>query len=212
MRVPIAGLPMFRKSCLALAACIALVAAPAARAAPGDVDLAFGTLGMAGTFTTGLPLITQGVAWQGDKLLVVSTPRRIDLMAWEGQGQYEYRIVVTRFNADGTPDGGFGVGGEVILKNASSADGMPPGTTVRIAWQPDGDVPAIHVVSGPIFTLANSAHEMHYAVLTFVGTGLLFALYTWCATRFRSRVALLAIAAAHAGLAAWGIATAAQQS
>jgi hypothetical protein len=70
----------------------------------------------------------------------------------------------------------------------------------------------INVVSGPIFTLANYGHETHYAWLTFIGTALLFGFYAWCATKFRSLAVLLVIAVAHAGLAAWGVAAAAQQS
>src|SRR5688500_14452776 len=68
----------------------------------------------------------------------------------------------------------------------------------------------IHVVSGPIFSLANYAHETHYAWLTFIGTGLLFGFYAWCATTLRSRAVLVVIALLHLGLAAGGVAIAAQ--
>jgi hypothetical protein len=80
------------------------------------------------------------------------------------------------------------------------------------ASQTSGRYWPINVVSGPVFTLANYGHETHYAWLTFIGTGLLFGLYTWCATTFRPAAVLLIIALVHASLAAWGIATAAQQS
>jgi hypothetical protein len=80
------------------------------------------------------------------------------------------------------------------------------------ASQTSGRYWPIHVVSGPIFTLANYGHETHYAWLTFIGTGLLFGFYAWCATKFRSLAVLLVIAVAHAGLAAWGVAGAAQQT
>jgi len=78
------------------------------------------------------------------------------------------------------------------------------------ASQSYGNYWPIHAVSGPIFTLANFAHETHYAVLTFIGTGLLFGFYTWCATTFRSFALPAVIAVVHMCLAAWGVATAAQ--
>ena len=147
MGITFIGLRTFRAACVVVAAFLATAVPVPALAAPGDVDLSFGTQGLSGAFTTGLPLVVQQVAWQGDKVLVASTPRRVDLAPGERQGPYEYRIVLTRFKADGTPDTGFGTGGEVMLKNAVSYDGMPPGTSVRIAWQEAGDFRAIHVVS-----------------------------------------------------------------
>lgn len=151
MGIPFIGLRTFRVACVVVAAFLATAVPVPALAAPGDVDLSFGTQGLSGAFTTGIPLVVQQVAWQGEKVLVASTPRRVDLAPSQRQGPYEYRIVLTRFNADGTPDTGFGVGGEVILKNATSYNGMPPGTSVRIAWQEAGAFPAIHVVSDVAF-------------------------------------------------------------
>jgi len=70
----------------------------------------------------------------------------------------------------------------------------------------------IHLASGPIFSLAYVfAQDMYYGVLTFVGTALLFALYAWLATTFRSLALLLVIAVAHVSLAVAGIALAVQR-
>jgi hypothetical protein len=92
---------------------------------------------------------------------------------------------------------------------AAAVMGFFAGWIALDASQTAGHYWPVHVVTGPIFTLAyRFAHEMHYGVLTFVGTGLLFAIYAWCITTFRSRATLLVIAAVHAALAVWGILTA----
>jgi hypothetical protein len=81
------------------------------------------------------------------------------------------------------------------------------------ASQTSGRYWPIHVVSGPIFSLADSfAAEIHGAVLTFLGTGLLFGFYTWCATKFRSWALMVVLALVHLGLAAGGVAMATQSS
>jgi hypothetical protein len=81
------------------------------------------------------------------------------------------------------------------------------------ASQTSGRYWPIHVVSGPIFSLAyRFAHETHYAWLTFIGTGLLFGFYTWCATTFRSWAMLVVLALLHLGLSAGSMALATQAS
>ena len=93
-----------------------------------------------------------------------------------------------------------------------SGGGIHRGVAALDASQSYGRYWPIHVVSGPVFTLANFAHETHSAVLTFLGTGLLFGVYTWCATTFRSLAMMVVIALVHLGLAAGGVAMATQAS
>jgi hypothetical protein len=90
--------------------------------------------------------------------------------------------------------------------------GFIPAWLALDASQTFGRYWPIHLVSGPIFNQANFAHDTHYAWLTFIGTSLLFGFYAWCATTFRSPAVMLVIALLHAGLAAGGVAMAAQQS
>jgi hypothetical protein len=81
------------------------------------------------------------------------------------------------------------------------------------ASQTAGHYWPIQVVSGPMYSLAYTlAADTHSAVLTFVGTAILFGLYAWIVATFRSWGAIAAIAAVHAGLAVAGLATAVQHS
>jgi uncharacterized delta-60 repeat protein len=87
----------------------------ALRAAPGDLDINFGTGGLATATATGVPSIVQAVAWQDGKLLVATTSKRVDLAPGQYQDTVEYRVIVRRYNADGTLDTSFGTNGQVLL-------------------------------------------------------------------------------------------------
>ena len=109
---------------VALILCGLLVAAPAASAAPGDLDPSFGSGGMVKLVESEDESYAEGIAVQSDGKIVVA-------------GQEKGNAVVLRLLQNGQPDTGFGTAGKVTLV-------MPGGFSElrTVALQPDGKIVA----------------------------------------------------------------------
>lgn len=117
-------MPHLRMFFLALILCGLLAAAPAASAAPGDLDPSFGSGGMVKLLESNEESWAEGIAIQPDGRIVIA-------------GQEKGNAVVLRLLASGQPDPGFGSGGKVTLN-------FPGGRSElrTVALQPDGKIVA----------------------------------------------------------------------
>lgn len=109
---------------LALTLCGLLAAAPAASAAPGDLDPSFGSGGMVKLLESEEESYAEGIAVQPDGKVVVA-------------GEEKGNAVVLRLLSNGQPDTGFGTAGIVTL--------VAPGGNSEfqaVAVQPDGKIVA----------------------------------------------------------------------
>jgi uncharacterized delta-60 repeat protein len=119
---------------LLLSLLILLVAAPAASAAPGDLDPSFGSGGMVKLLESNEESYAEGIAIQPDGKIVLA-------------GEEKGNAVVLRLLPNGQPDPSFGTGGKVTLN-------FPGGhSEVRaVALQPDGKI----VVAGAAEAAGNA--------------------------------------------------------
>jgi uncharacterized delta-60 repeat protein len=93
----------------------------------GDLDLTFGTGGKVITdFTGNLPAFAYAVAVQPDGKMVVA-------------GDSPQDLTVARYNADGSLDASFGIGGRVVT-TIGIHGAQPDGPSVGVAVQADGKV------------------------------------------------------------------------
>ncbi len=120
-------------SVLALALSAAL--ATAAPAAPGELDTSFGDGGKVSLNPAGKEGGYSDVAIQRDGKIV--------LVGYAFANPGETDMAITRLNADGSPDNGFGVGGTVLV-NVVSLPQRGQDVANAVAIQPDGKI----VVSG----------------------------------------------------------------
>ncbi len=115
---------------VALAAATVTAFGGTAAAAPGDLDASFGGGGRV-TFTPGgKPGRVFDVAIQPDgKILLVGDALK---------GGVDYDFAITRLNANGSPDTGFGSGGTVLVDNTTTAGATDSANAVAI--QSDGKI------------------------------------------------------------------------
>jgi uncharacterized delta-60 repeat protein len=106
-----------------MALVLALVAAPAASAAPGDLDPSFGSGGMVKLLESEEESYAEGVAIQPDSKVVIA-------------GEEKGKAVVARLLADGQLDPSFGSGGTVTTTVAGGSEFQ------AVAIQPDGKIVA----------------------------------------------------------------------
>lgn len=102
--------------------------------AAGDLDLSFGIGGLASSGFTTTPLLDTGMdaAMQADgKLVLVGT-------ATDGYSRYKPDFLIARVNADGSPDTGFGRGGQVLTDFGGSDYSQESANAVAI--QADGKI------------------------------------------------------------------------
>jgi uncharacterized delta-60 repeat protein len=111
---------------------IALAAlAPAAQAAPGDLDSSFGNGGRVILTPGGREVVYTDVAIQPDGKIV--------LAGYSRSSAGDNDMAITRLNPNGTPDMGFGAGGTVAV-NVTTAGGRLEDLANAVALQPDGKI------------------------------------------------------------------------
>jgi uncharacterized delta-60 repeat protein len=115
-----------RLSLAFLCAAVALVAAPAASAAPGDLDPTFGSGGRVGLLTGEEEVLVKGVAVQADSKVV--------LAGGEDPGEGPGNTIVVRLLANGELDPGFGQNGKATLTISGGSEAR------AVAVQPDGKI------------------------------------------------------------------------
>jgi uncharacterized delta-60 repeat protein len=131
---------MSKKSTLAAVAILiqAWVLAPAAWAAPGDLDHSFGQKGKVRTnFTAGDDMVF-GVAIQPDGKIVAA-----------GGADFEDRFALARYDTGGTLDASFGDQGKVLTSLTGGHD-----VALDVAVQPDGKIVAVGTGGFNSFALA----------------------------------------------------------
>jgi len=118
-------MPLSRRSfpLVLVALVFALIAAPAASAAPGDLDPSFGSGGMVKLLESEEESYAEGIAVQPDAKVVIA-------------GEEKGNAFVMRLLSNGQPDPSFGTGGEVTLA-------IPDFSELRaVALQADGKIVA----------------------------------------------------------------------
>ncbi len=122
-----------RAAVIASVAAFAFVAGPAflagaAEAAPGDLDLTFGS---GGTVTTDFPGHN---AWAGGVVVQPDGKTVVAGGGWDPPAGHNTGFLLVRYNVDGSLDTGFGRGGRVVTSSfgGEEVDGS------AIALQPDG--------------------------------------------------------------------------
>jgi uncharacterized delta-60 repeat protein len=105
---------------------VGLVAAPAASAAPGDLDPTFGSGGRVGLLTGEEEVLVKGVAVQPDS--------KVLLAGGEDPGEGPGNTIVVRLLANGELDPGFGQNGKATLTIAGGSEAR------AVAVQPDGKI------------------------------------------------------------------------
>jgi len=136
-------------------------------AAPGDLDLSFGTNGT-GIITTpikhsdgtnGGAVALESIIQPDDKIIAVGS-----VLSPQSIATPNYDIVIVRYNADGTLDNTFGSGGKVIARvNTSSSE-----EAYAVALQPDGKI----LVGGyAIVTYSYSGTRRFFALWRFNANG-----------------------------------------
>jgi uncharacterized delta-60 repeat protein len=127
-------MPSLRSLLFALTTLLALVAAPAASAAPGDLDPTFGSGGRVGLLTSEEEVLVKGVAVQPDSKVLLAG------------GEAPGNTIVVRLLANGELDPGFGQNGKVTTV-------LPGGSEARaVAVQPDGKVVVVGAAKGTLNT------------------------------------------------------------
>jgi uncharacterized delta-60 repeat protein len=119
-------MPSVRSLLIALTTLVPLVAAPAASAAPGDLDPTFGSGGRVGLLTSEEEVLVKGVAVQPDS--------RVVLAGGQDPGEGPSNAIVVRLLANGELDPGFGQNGKVTLTIAGGSEAR------AVAVQPDGKI------------------------------------------------------------------------